>query len=163
MTTGNRTRAMLLAATFAALILHSANAAQRTMTKPEFAIAIHGGAGIEPDKIPTEEKRATEQALGKALNVGRKILAEGGTSLDAVEQTIRALEDDPLFNAGRGAVFNSAGMHELDASIMDGATHKGGGGRGHHDREESDFARTTGNARNSACPIDRCWRGTVRR
>jgi beta-aspartyl-peptidase (threonine type) len=97
------------------------------MPKLEFAIAIHGGAGIEPDRIPAEERRQVEESLGKALEVGRKLLAGGSTSLDAVEQTIRALEDDPLFNAGRGAVFNSAGMHELDASIMDGATHKGGG------------------------------------
>lgn len=102
-------------------------AAERAMPKLEFAIAIHGGAGIEPDRIPAEERRQVEESLGKALEVGRKLLAGGGTSLDAVEQTIRALEDDPLFNAGRGAVFNSAGMHELDASIMDGATHKGGG------------------------------------
>ncbi len=102
-------------------------AAERAMPKLEFAIAIHGGAGIEPDRIPAEERRQVEEALGKALDVGRQLLAGGGTSLDAVEQTIRVLEDDPLFNAGRGAVFDSAGMHELDASIMDGATRKGGG------------------------------------
>ena len=55
-----------------------------------------------------------------ALNIGKKILEDGGSSLDAVEQVIRYLEDDSLFNAGRGAVFTSAGTIELDASIMDG-------------------------------------------
>lgn len=102
-------------------------AADSPMKKVEFAIAIHGGAGVKPDKIPDDEKRQLHESLGKALEVGRKILAEGGTSLDAVEQTVRVLEDDPLFNAGRGAVFNSVGQHELDASIMDGAAHQGGG------------------------------------
>ncbi len=94
--------------------------------KLDFAIAIHGGAGVEPDKLTAEQKSAYETALTKAIEVGRKILAEGGTSLDAVEQTIRVLEDEPIFNAGRGAVFNSAGGHELDASIMDGKTTKAG-------------------------------------
>jgi beta-aspartyl-peptidase (threonine type) len=88
--------------------------------KIEYAIAIHGGAGDDPAKLPPEERRAREQALRKALEMGVKILREGGESLDAVEQVIRFLEDDPHFNAGRGAVFNADGGHELDASIMDG-------------------------------------------
>jgi beta-aspartyl-peptidase (threonine type) len=67
------------------------------------------------------ETRAVEKSLGEALDIGVKVLASGGKSLDAVEQAIRFLEDDPLFNAGKGAVFNSAGGHELDASIMDGS------------------------------------------
>jgi len=58
--------------------------------------------------------------MKKALTLGRDVLAKGGSSLDAVEQVIRLLEDDPLFNAGRGAVLNAKGEHELDASIMDG-------------------------------------------
>jgi beta-aspartyl-peptidase (threonine type) len=90
-------------------------------TTGKYAIAIHGGAGIEPAKLSAEEKAAFEKALSDCLAVGEKILANGGTALDAVEQTIHALEDEPLFNAGRGAVFNSAGKHELDASIMDGS------------------------------------------
>ena len=90
--------------------------------KVTYALAIHGGAGIEPDTLTADEQAAHEKSLKTALEVGRKILADGGTALDAVEQTIRLLEDDPLFNAGRGAVFNSAGQHELDASIMDGST-----------------------------------------
>ena len=63
-----------------------------------------------------------EASLAKALEIGLAVLKKDGTSLDAVEQVIRFLEDDPLFNAGRGAVFNAAGQHELDASIMDGRT-----------------------------------------
>jgi beta-aspartyl-peptidase (threonine type) len=86
-----------------------------------FAIALHGGAGKSPDKMTADETRAVEKSLGEALDIGEKILKKGGTSLDAVEQVIRFLEDDPRFNAGRGAVFNSAGGHELDASIMDGS------------------------------------------
>jgi beta-aspartyl-peptidase (threonine type) len=66
------------------------------------------------------EIEAVEKSLGAALDLGTKLLAGGGMSLDAVEQVIRQLEDDPLFNAGKGAVFNAAGGHELDASIMDG-------------------------------------------
>lgn len=102
-------------------------AAEQPMTKPEFAIAIHGGAGVEPEELTVDEKRRYHDALAKALEIGRQILAAGGTSLDAVEQTLRVMEDDPLFNAGRGAVFNSAGGHELDASIMDGSNRQGGG------------------------------------
>lgn len=94
--------------------------------KIEFAIALHGGAGIEPEKLSEEGKTKYRESLSKALGIGRKILADGGTALDAVEETIRALEDDPLYNAGVGAVFNSEGKHELDASIMDGKT--GGAG-----------------------------------
>jgi beta-aspartyl-peptidase (threonine type) len=87
-----------------------------------FAIALHGGAGKSAERMSADEVRAVEASLGKALDIGVKLLKEGGTSLDAVEQVIRFLEDDPLFNAGKGAVFNAAGGHELDASIMDGRT-----------------------------------------
>lgn len=85
-----------------------------------FAVAIHGGALDDVAKISAERRAALEAGLKKALEKGRGILAEGGTSLDAVEQVIRVLEDDPHFNAGKGAVYNSVGGHELDASIMDG-------------------------------------------
>lgn len=85
--------------------------------KKRFAIALHGGAGQSP-KEDTKDEVLT--SLGKALDIGVDVLKQGGTSLDAVEQVIRYLEDDPLFNAGRGAVFNAAGQHELDSSIMDG-------------------------------------------
>lgn len=87
-----------------------------------WALALHGGALDEVDKIPVERRRAMEASLAAALRQGRDLLAAGGTSLDAVERVVRTLEDDPLFNAGKGAVYNAAGGHELDASIMDGKT-----------------------------------------
>jgi len=95
--------------------------------KKRFAIALHGGAGRSADKMKADETKAVEASLGKALDIGTKVLDAGGKSLDAVEQVIRFLEDDPLFNAGRGAVFNAAGGHELDASIMDGRSKACGG------------------------------------
>lgn len=104
----------------ALLVFPLAAAAQEATRK--YAIILHGGAGSSSDKLTADEKRQKEESLGKALDVGVKILRDGGASLDAVEQVIRVLEDDPLFNAGRGAVFNAAGGHELDASIMDGRT-----------------------------------------
>jgi beta-aspartyl-peptidase (threonine type) len=92
----------------------------------KFAICLHGGAGRSVERFSDEEVAAVEKSLGAALELGTKVLKDGGTSLDAVEQVVRHLEDDPHFNAGRGAVFNSAGGHELDASIMDGRTKAGG-------------------------------------
>lgn len=85
-----------------------------------FALALHGGAGGDPARMTAEDRKILEASLAAALKIGVGILAAGGTSLDAVERVIRYLEDDPLFNAGRGAVYNSVGGHELDAAIMDG-------------------------------------------
>lgn len=87
-----------------------------------YALALHGGAGTEPAKMTAAEREAMETSLGKALDTGLAILKKQGSSLDAVEAVIRFLEDDPLYNAGRGACFNHVGKHELDASIMDGKT-----------------------------------------
>jgi len=104
-------------------LLPSFAIAQKPAAKRQrFAIAIHGGAGKSPEKMTADEIKAVEAALEKALAIGVKILEGGGPSLDAVESVIRFLEDDPHFNAGKGAVFNNAGGHELDASIMDGRT-----------------------------------------
>jgi beta-aspartyl-peptidase (threonine type) len=92
-----------------------------------FAIAIHGGAGtILKSSMTAEKERAYRQGLEQALLAGEIILKKGGTSLDAVEVAIRALEDNPLFNAGKGAVFTNEGGHEMDASIMDGNGLKAG-------------------------------------
>jgi beta-aspartyl-peptidase (threonine type) len=88
----------------------------------KFALALHGGAGTEPEKLAPAEREVMEASLKKGLEIGRDILQRGGSSLDAVEQVIRHLEDDPQFNAGRGACYNAVGKHELDASIMDGKT-----------------------------------------
>jgi isoaspartyl peptidase/L-asparaginase-like protein (Ntn-hydrolase superfamily) len=88
---------------------------------------IHGGAGTLPRARFDAKREAHYRAgLEKALRAGHSVLARGGASLDAVAAAVVALEDNPLFNAGRGAVLNQAGGHELDASIMDGATLKAG-------------------------------------
>lgn len=90
--------------------------------KQEWAIVIHGGAGnISRESLTPELDKEYRASLEAALNTGRKILADGGSALDAVEQTIRTLEDNPLFNAGKGAVFTHEGKNELDAAIMDGS------------------------------------------
>lgn len=91
-------------------------------SRPTFAIAIHGGAGVVPEEIPPERLPGYEAALEKALRHGRDLLARGASALDTVEAVVAMLEDDPHFNAGKGAVFSAAGKNELDASIMDGAT-----------------------------------------
>ena len=85
-----------------------------------YTIVIHGGAGYIPTDISSETKEAYLYSLDEALNIGKKILESGGTSLDVVEQVIRFFENDTLFNSGKGAVFTSEGTHELDASIMNG-------------------------------------------
>ncbi|MEA2766464.1 MAG: L-asparaginase / beta-aspartyl-peptidase, partial [Gemmatimonadaceae bacterium] len=86
-------------------------------------MVIHGGAGtiLRQNMTPAMEK-AYIDTLTIALRTGYQILARGGSSLDAVEATIRVMEDSPLFNAGKGAVFTANGVNELDASIMDGKT-----------------------------------------
>jgi beta-aspartyl-peptidase (threonine type) len=87
------------------------------------AIAIHGGAGTLPRAEMTPDQEAAYRAgLAAALDAGYAVLEGGGTSLDAVTIAVRILEDDPLFNAGRGAVLTHEGTVELDASIMDGRT-----------------------------------------
>ena len=93
-------------------------------SKKEFAIVIHGGT--LGSKVDAERRKRKEAVLKKALELGTKMLDEGKSSLLTVEVVIRFLEDSPDFNAGRGAVFNSAGGHELDASIMDGRTRAAG-------------------------------------
>lgn len=86
-----------------------------------YGIAVHGGAGTIPaaDMTPAREK-AYRQGLEDALIRGHAVLKDGGSALDAVEAAVRMLEDCPLFNAGRGSVFNADGQHEMDASIMEG-------------------------------------------
>ena len=92
-----------------------------------FAIAIHGGAGSLPRAEMTGEREAAYRAgLVRALDAGRTVLEGGGGAVEAVTVAAAALEDDPLFNAGRGAVFNADGRHELDAAIMDGRTRRAG-------------------------------------
>jgi beta-aspartyl-peptidase (threonine type) len=92
-----------------------------------WALAVHGGAGTVPEAgLDADEEAAVRAALTAALQAGARALAAGAASLDVVEQAVCALEDSPLFNAGKGAVFNARGEHELEASIMDGRTLKAG-------------------------------------
>ena len=92
-------------------------------SSPIFGLAIHGGAGTILKKNMTPEKEAAYRAkLQEALEAGYNILQSGGSSLDAIEKSIHIMEDSPLFNAGKGAVFTNAETNELDASIMEGAT-----------------------------------------
>src|SRR5688572_250437 len=97
----------------------------------EFAIVIHGGAGnILKENMPDAYEASVKSKLEEAIRVGYEILKNGGSSLDAVEQTIHVMENSPLFNAGKGAVFTNAGTNELDASIMDGKTLNAGASAG---------------------------------
>src|ERR1017187_1854036 len=92
-----------------------------------WAIEVHGGAGvIQRAALKPEAEAAYRASLAQAAEAGAKVLDQGGSSLDAVEAAIRILEDDPLFNAGRGAVFTAEGKNELDAAIMDGSNLKAG-------------------------------------
>ena len=92
-----------------------------------FGLVIHGGAGtITRENMSAEKEAEYISKLSAALKTGYGILEKGGSSLDAVEATIRVMEDCPLFNAGKGAVFTGEGTNELDASIMDGETHQAG-------------------------------------
>lgn len=92
-----------------------------TMNKPNYAIAVHGGAGnLKKLKLTTEEEQHYMALIDSSLLAGQAVLEAGGTATDAVAAAIQIMEDSPLFNAGKGAVFNHDGINELDASIMDG-------------------------------------------
>jgi beta-aspartyl-peptidase (threonine type) len=94
---------------------------------PGFALAVHGGAGTLRRGAMSAARAALYHAgLRRALSAGRDILAADGSALDAVTAAVVALEDDPLFNAGRGAVFTSAGTQEMDAAVMEGREHRAG-------------------------------------
>ncbi len=91
-----------------------------SLQQKEYAIALHGGAGVISRNIEPEVRDGYLASLEEALKIGRDLLVDGRSSLDAVEEVIRYLENDEWFNAGKGSVFTSEGKHELDASIMDG-------------------------------------------
>jgi L-asparaginase / beta-aspartyl-peptidase len=107
----------------ASLVLPVVASSQGAASAPKFAMVIHGGAGtiLRQNMTPVMEQ-AYIDTLTIALRTGYQILARGGSSLDAIEATIRVMEDSPIFNAGKGAVFTANGINELDASIMDGKT-----------------------------------------
>ena len=92
-----------------------------------YSLVIHGGSGnISRERMSLEQEAVYLEKLNEALQAGEAILKEGGSSLDAIVSAIKVLEDSPLFNAGKGAVFNYEGRNELDASIMDGSTLQAG-------------------------------------
>ncbi|WP_312687334.1 isoaspartyl peptidase/L-asparaginase family protein [Brevundimonas nasdae] len=109
----------IMTAAAALALLATPAVAQET---PRWSLAIHGGAGvIERASLTPERDAAYRAGLQGALDAGSAVLAQGGSSLDAVQAAIQSLEDNPLFNAGRGAVFTAVGKNELDAAVMNGA------------------------------------------
>jgi beta-aspartyl-peptidase (threonine type) len=94
----------------------------RVSERREWSIAVHGGSGSMPKERLAGREEAFHAALGRAVTLGAEMLRGGASSLDTVEAVVRLLEDDPLFNAGKGAVFTHEGTIELDAAIMDGET-----------------------------------------
>ncbi|MCG8277645.1 isoaspartyl peptidase/L-asparaginase [Stenotrophomonas sp. NLF4-10] len=110
--------------------LSSAAAVAAPATSP--LLVIHGGAGVERGSLGPEEMQAARTALEAALRKGHEALAAGRPAMDAVTAAIIVLEDDPTFNAGRGAVFTHDGRNELDAALMDGATQRAGAVAGVH-------------------------------
>jgi beta-aspartyl-peptidase (threonine type) len=116
-------RTILLAAAAAVLFSACSTTGSPGMpaSKPEWTLLVHGGAGVMRRAEMTPEQDADYRAgLNAALDAGSKVLAEGGLALDAIEAAIRVLEDNPNFNAGKGAVLTRDAEAELDASIMDG-------------------------------------------
>lgn len=106
------------------LLMSSAAHAQQDSN---WKLVIHGGAGtIMKANMPAAKEKEIRASLDRALEAGSKILSSGGSALDAVEASVRILEDDPNFNAGRGSVFTYDGHNEMDASIMDGRTRAAG-------------------------------------
>lgn len=121
-----KTKLWFFALTFALVFLASCQNNSNVKVN-DWAIALHGGAGAMSRENYTEEQITQyETELAAALQIGEDILSNGGSSLDAVEQVVRYLEDCPLFNAGRGAVFTNDGKNELDAAIMEGSNLKAG-------------------------------------
>jgi beta-aspartyl-peptidase (threonine type) len=112
-----------VAVLLAVLVMAAASSGAQAAPRPRWAIVVHGGAGVieRKDLTPAQDK-AYREAMGRVAEAGAAVLKRGGTSLDAIEAAIRIMEDDPLFNAGKGAVFAADGRNELDSSIMDGKT-----------------------------------------
>lgn len=104
----------------------SAPPPESTNPQPRWGIVIHTGAGNFTLDSLGDRREPMRSAMAEALTAGQRVLAGGGSSLDAVQTAIMLLEDSPLFNAGKGAVFSHEGRNELDASIMDGATRRAG-------------------------------------
>jgi len=127
MTDISRVPAALLCGTLALVGCAGGSGTQSTAMPPRFMLVVHGGVGtILRENMTPERDRMYRDTLQAAIGAGYEVLNGGGTALDAVAAVITKLEDSPLFNAGKGAVFTNAGTNELDASIMDGATGNAG-------------------------------------
>lgn len=132
---------------FFLFFIFSCSTSKSTLEKsdenPKFALVLHGGAGtILKENMSDSLENAYRAKLTEAITAGHQILKNGGDALDAVTATINILEDSPLFNAGKGAVFTHEGRNELDASIMDGKTLKAGAVAGiRHIKNPIDLAR----------------------
>lgn len=126
-------RLQLLALLGLAMTIATPASAHEPPDKPGWSFAIHGGAGVlERARMTPQQQAEYKAALQRALDAGSKVLEGGGAAVDAVTAAITILEDDPKFNAGRGAVFTWDGINELDASIMDGNGRKAGAVAGIH-------------------------------
>lgn len=118
---------VLIAGVFSMTTAVQAHYPAATPATPKWSLAIHGGSGtIERANLTAEQDRDIRAALDRALAAGSKVLSRGGTALDAVEAAIMVLEDDPHFNAGKGAVFTADGENRMDSSIMRGDTREAG-------------------------------------
>lgn len=107
---------------FACAFAFAAGASAQQPAAHHWALEVHGGAGvIERKNLGPEGDKAYREGMARAIAAGAAVLDQGGPALDAVEAALHVLEDDPLFNAGKGAVFTSDGRNEMDASIMDGS------------------------------------------
>tara|TARA_R100000908_G_scaffold50441_2_gene25847 strand:+ start:36336 stop:37361 length:1026 start_codon:yes stop_codon:yes gene_type:complete len=119
-----RTLTTIFTYSFVLLLVACQPTEQSNNTNPEtkeWSIALHGGAGAVSKDMPEERQQAYMESLEEALTIGAEILENGGSALDAIEKTVNYLEDNELYNAGKGAVFTSEGTNELDAAIMDGS------------------------------------------
>ena len=121
-------RFLLLLVALAAMNAHAQSSDDTPSSPPpRTALVIHGGAGFVPkDALSEADVRDVHATLNRALDAGHAVLAAGGAALDAVEAAVLVLEESPRFNAGKGAVFNADGGHDLDAAVMEGHTRRAG-------------------------------------
>ena len=120
-------RFALLLLALAAMNVHADEKSLAPLGTPKTALVIHGGAGFVPkDSLSPADVRVYHADLNRALDAGNAILIRGGSAVDAVAAVVVVLEESPRFNAGKGAVFNAVGGHELDAAIMEGHTRRAG-------------------------------------
>lgn len=111
---------ILFTVSISVILFFGFNSKKIIKERPKYVLVVHCGAGSFHKDIPDSIKNELTDALNEALLIGENILKNGGSSLDAVEKVVRYLEDNPLFNAGKGAVLTDEGKAELDASIMNG-------------------------------------------